>query len=353
MTTGAGLFTEVLENQVDEEEDRLVLSIAIGILLAEPNKKFADWDAEAEMYRAGELGSLVFEIEKPAVDTLFIGTDNRPIALRKLLEAEVENQLIYNCRVDICVIDGSQGEVLEQNIEMLRELANRYEVRFLMLTVDDFFADVHRHTELLYARYHAALDQGNLDQRIATVLTFREVLSDGSIDKEKLYNYLLRNVFFHISGLRNYTVLIGKGAQVIMNVDDDAPAETYVLHRKDREKIRTERLSKREALMQQMREEITQRLQETIQTEQELYAVLASLDKREKIRDIEAQYFGYSPEENTGLIPQAMGEIQTLESQYLDDDGIAHELGVTHHRYQSLMEPLSRRMLRRYELRLV
>ena len=67
------------------------------------------------------------------------------------------------------------------------------------------------------------------------------MLKGDVLNKEAFVEYLEKNVFNHISGVRNYTVLIVQAlvrlgmlarGDVVMSMDDDAPPETYLLKRK-------------------------------------------------------------------------------------------------------------------------
>ncbi|MFA4992053.1 MAG: hypothetical protein WC569_05700 [Candidatus Omnitrophota bacterium] len=337
--------------EVDNSMDRLGSSIAGEILLQEQDRRFSVWDNKEKIFRASNLGARVFELEKPAAEAVYIGTDNRPIALRKQIEAEVENARIFNCAVDICIIDGSTGDNLDKNAAMLREFTKRYGARFVHLTPKEFYDDMGIYADSLYKTWQEALGAGRLSKDVIEVLSAPRpymkdgaqrdgiMLKDGKLVKEEILHYLFMNTFFHISGLRNYTFLQAKGDKVIMIFDDDAPRETFVLFKGKRDSIRQERLARRNALMSGMIKEVGQRLGMSISSEAELYRALAYDGNRDKVKDIERKYFGYDMNENIGLIPQAMEEIMPASSQYLDQDGMANELGITHLRYQSLMDP--------------
>ena len=82
-----------------------------------------------------------------------------------------------------------------------------------------------------------------------------------------------------------------------------------------------------------------------IATEAEFYQALAVKANHKKLAALERKYFDYHPEENTGLIPQAVDQIRHIESEYLDKDGLGHQLKLTHQRYQSLAEPIATYLL--------
>jgi hypothetical protein len=280
----------------------------------------------------------------------------RPEALRVQLTAEMENWRIFNTRSDLVVIDGSDmesPEVFARDRALLGDLSQRYGVRALHLDVAHHWnGDIARLRDCLVAKYNAELEAGTLDAQTKEILTQRGVMdAAGKVDAAKMLGYLNKNVFRHISGLRNYTVLLGAGDGVIMNIDDDAPPETYVLFKGQRAEIMSRRENNRAAAFAKLLEEVSARLEESITDAAGYYRALADPAKREKLADLEAKYFAYDSEHNKGLIPQAMEEIKKRDEQYLDritendrvaktKPGLASKLRLTHQRYQSLMTPL-------------
>ena len=207
------------------------------------------------------LGPRVFELERPAARTLYVGEDNRPKSLKDQLEVELENATIFNCHTDLCVIDGSQGEILEQNTNTLRGFVSTYGARILLLTVNEWLTDLNMYRDSVLKTWQEKLDDNTLDEHIVNLLHEQALLDEaGKIDAEKLLTYLRKNVFFHISGLRNYTVLVAKGERVIMLFDDDAPRETFVLFKEDRARIRAARQSACDKLFESMFAEVGERL---------------------------------------------------------------------------------------------
>ena len=357
MVKGAGLFVEAAS--VANTDNRITAGLrssGIGILQGMLNARFTSWDATDKIFRAESLAVRTFEIERSPIDTTFIGTGMRPEALRVQLTAEMENWRIFNTRSDLVVIDGSDmesPEVFARDRALLGDLSQRYGVRALHLDVAHHWnGDIARLRDCLVAKYNAELEAGTLDAQTKEILTQRGVMdAAGKVDAAKMLGYLNKNVFRHISGLRNYTVLLGAGDGVIMNIDDDAPPETYVLFKGQRAEIMSRRENNRAAAFAKLLEEVSARLEESITDAAGYYRALADPAKREKLADLEAKYFAYDSEHNKGLIPQAMEEIKKRDEQYLDritendrvaktKPGLASKLRLTHQRYQSLMTPL-------------
>ena len=240
---------------------------AVWVILA-----FTRWDDKSFIYRHAALASRVFEIERPAVDTIFIATGMRPEGLKGQLEAEVENHQIFNCRVDFVVIDGSDEEsreVFERDRTMLGELTAKYGTHFLHLDAKNhWYGDIAAYAEKLTQRLNKELAAGSIDATAREIFTLRKVIGDNNtIETKAMVGFLLKNVFRHISGVRNYTVLLGKGLKVIMNIDDDAPPETYVLFSHERNAMMNERLAARQRRMQEMFEEVSARLNTEVKDE--------------------------------------------------------------------------------------
>ena len=203
------------------------------------------------------------------------------------------------------------------------------------------------YTKDLKGRYQSALDKKQLPPEIDQILRSNGILKNGTIDENLLRRYLVRNVFFHISGVRNRTLLKAKGESIIMSMDDDAPPETYVVKEEERERVRQERLQARERWMKVLMREAGELLGESIDTEEELYKLLANVkgSMKGKVDSLMERYFGYDPMSRAGRIPLAMGEIKVREEQMLDQDGWGKKLGISHQRYHGLMTPLPSYML--------
>ena len=269
--------------------------------------------------KSNALGPRVFELQRPQARTLYIGEDSRPKSLKDQVEIELENATIFNSHTDLCVIDGSRERSLERNTKVLRSFVKKYGATIVLLTAEEWLSDLKMYRDFASARWQQALDNKTIDSDILKLLKEQELIDESShIDKDKLLKYFIKNVFKHISGLRNYTVLVAKGERSIMLFDDDAPRETFVLHKEEREKIRANRLARRATEEQAMIQEIADRLKQPITTLAQVYVALANLALRAKVADIEEKYFAYNPDENTGLIPQAMDEIMHESSQYLE-----------------------------------
>ncbi|HNQ51128.1 MAG TPA: hypothetical protein PKL03_06795 [Candidatus Omnitrophota bacterium] len=350
MTRGNGVFFEELKSSVDQTKAKMAATIADAVFTARSGQVFTYWDPAAVIYRAGSLGQRVFEVEKTPVDTLFIATFMRPEALKTQLESEFENWKIFGMRADVIVIDDSDkldAAVLALNRDNLSRLSGRYGVHIVHLDNKNALRGIKSmYAQKLKTVFEGVIESGK-DAVIEQILQSRNVLKNGVIDTDKMFAYLDANAFQHISGVRNHTVLLGKGEPVIMNVDDDAPPETYTLTAEERQKVTAQRMAKRDTLIHDMMVEVGRRLGKTIDAESRLYEVLADSALADRVRDIEIKYFGYHTEDNAGLIPQAMEQIKKLEDQYLDkivgnvrqDAGLGTELKLTHQRYQSLMDP--------------
>ncbi|MGA2775905.1 MAG: hypothetical protein ABSE81_07620, partial [Candidatus Omnitrophota bacterium] len=358
MSCGEGMFIDASKagNNIDDRIAEGIRSSGVGILQGMLNERFTRWDDKEKIFRAESLASRVFEIEKSPIDTTFIGTGMRPEALKVQLTAEMENWRIFNTRSDLVVIDGSDLEspkVFAQDRALLNDLSQKYGVRMLQLDVAHHWnGDIERLRDCLVAKYNAEIEAGTLDAQTREILTQRGAMgAEGKVNPAEMLKYLNKNVFRHISGLRNYTVLLGAGDAVIMNIDDDAPPETYVPFKAERAEIMSRRQDKRDRAFARLLKEVSSRLGESISDEAEYYRALADPAKRARLADIEAKYFAYDAQHNRGLIPQAMEEIKKRDEQYLDritendrvaktKPSLASKLRLTHQRYQSLMTPL-------------
>ncbi|MFA5350183.1 MAG: type I phosphomannose isomerase catalytic subunit [Candidatus Omnitrophota bacterium] len=339
-----GQFHELLQKEYNDSY-AVLRAIARVIITIYPHDKFATWDGE--VYRAGEISKKVFELRRPALEAEFLGTSMRTIALKNALIAELESQTIFNQRVPIVVIDGSDDKkVFYENKDNVSRISAQYDAEIILLSLDVFFEDLKNYAKHLANKYQAALDNNEeINPSVRRILEKYSILKEGKLDEAAMLNYVTRNAFFHISGLRNYTVLMGKGDRVIMNIDDDAPAETYIVKKAQREDIRKERLSLRNKYIKEMYRKASEILNIAINNELDFYRVLTQNPDNAQLQELENLYFAFNANENTALIPQAMGEVGALDQQYLDKDGLGNQLKLTHQRYQSLMEPLSKYMV--------
>ncbi|TAN58983.1 methyltransferase domain-containing protein, partial [bacterium] len=362
-----GIFFEALNAPIDAAFYAVVSRIGPAILTREPGRRFTSWDAQAFIYRADELSSRVFEIEKPSVDTVFITGFNRPKSFSKELEAELENWRIFNQYAAIVAINSSwpylripeppfvkhdvtKADITAEHTAVLRELKERFgahiNVEFYHLTLPDRIGDLTSWAEKLVEIYGQAYAEGRLRPEIEQLLRENGIMdAEGRMDMVQMVKYFVKNPFIDISGLRNYTVLLGIGDKAIMNIDDDAPPETYIAP--DRKEIIAQRIAARNRLFAQMLEEVSHELGRDITGEAAFYEFLADPASRARVSRIEEKYFGYSQDSGNGLIPQAMEEIKSKDKQYLrDKKGLGRELRLTHQRYQPLMEPLADWMVR-------
>jgi len=336
---GEGIFSDLARAKIKFMEKNLIHGLSKGVLQGLSKENFVLWDEEKHIYRADKLSGKVFEIEKPKVDVVSIATMNREEALRNELEAELEAQRIFNYKVPVIVIDDSIDEILNKDREIIEELSSKYGIPIYHITGKEKEEDIEYYGTFIAQQYQKELDKGNLSVEIKSLLERHKILSKGKIDVDGIKEYLKKNVFFHISGVRNYTLLQSIG-KVLMNIDDDAPPETYVLFEKDRKKLEAQRINARTEQMRNMCKEASEILGQSVKDEDDLYVLLTNPNINEKLKSLQEKYFAYSPDGKTGFIPMAMGEITSLASQYINE-----ELKLTHQRYQSLMTPLPEYMV--------
>ena len=347
---GKGLFFDLAFTK-ERAEYSMFERLAKAIMLNLKEERFVVWDEGLLLYRAGRIGRQVYTLAKPVLDVEFIGTGMRPTAIKNEVLSELGARVIFGERAPLVIIDGSDTDNGKENVFALNKsnieaISKQYDVEVLHLSIDVWKSDIKDYASHLSRLYQQALDSGaGLLPEIRATLTHYGVLKDSKVSEEAMFTYLMRNIFFHISGLRNYTVLMGKGDKVVMNTDDDAPAETFVLFYHQRQAIRKERQEKRSMLIKQLFAEASKITGRAITCELEFYQALNEFDGSVHMRELERRFFDYSADENIGFIPQAMGEIQCLDDQYLDKDGLGKQLRLTHQRYQSLMEPLPKYMV--------
>jgi hypothetical protein len=336
-----GILYSLIQTPVAVTEDiTSILNAAKRILTQAPQEAFTSFDETKLIYRAERLASRAFELNRPAIYTAFIATRNRPQALKEQLESELENWCIFNRRIRLVVIDFSRKEIFAENATTLTSLRNKYGIEMKHIGTGDLDKD-----ERLWARQMSEAMQkefyaGRLDPVIKEVLERNKVLKQGKIDADEMFRYIDNNIFWDISGVRNYTLLKGMGDPVVMNFDDDAPPETYVLLPEQRAALRRQRAQNRQAQMKALLKEASEVMGRTIKTEDALYQASANLDDYAKLKPLFSKYLDYAQDGTTGLIPQAIGEIVALAERYVDKD-----LKITHQRYEELMTPLPEYMV--------
>ncbi|MFW6173026.1 MAG: HAD family hydrolase, partial [Elusimicrobiota bacterium] len=299
-----GKFKGLMEQDADQEKLKAAIELTKGMVQGKTDEKIAKWDDKKSIYRAGKLAQDIIEIRKPKIDAIYIATMDREQALKNQLEAELEGQKIFNYNIPIIVIDDSKKAVLEKNSSMIDELSNKYGVPILHIKGQQRKEDENAYGEYLYGEYLEQLKNNKMDEKVKAILEKNELLKDGEIKEDKLKEYLAKNVFFHISGVRNYTLLQSKG-QALMNVDDDAPPETYTLTNEERKKLQEERKKEKEDLMEEFIKDVNKFLsdEQKVNNEKELYELLQKHpDIDEKLEDVQEKYFSYSPSRETGLI---------------------------------------------------
>ena len=338
---GEGILYEAIQEEVAGDVNiRVMRKVAERVLMKATDKRFIEFDEANLLYRSGGLGEKVFEIERAPVYMTFIATMNRPEALKAQLEPEFENWSIFNRRSRLTVLDFSRDEIFAANTETLDNLSERYGIRIRQISRAERNKEVAGWMKTMSTKLQAELNGGRMDEVVKGVLTRRGVLTGGRVDKDKLGEYAMKNIFFHISGVRNYTVLKGAGYPVIMNIDDDAPPETYVLLPERREALRAQRANEKGRRVDGMLREAGEVLGRLIRSEDDLYEAAAEQENERELLALFKKYFAYSQDGRTGLIPQATGEIVRLSERYVDQ-----ELKITHQRYEGLMTPLPEYMV--------
>jgi hypothetical protein len=339
-----GLFYDLsLPMGKDGLHEKMACKISNGILLTSREEKFAVWDKERMIYAGGKIAKRAFDLEKSPIDVAFLATMGRVKALRSQLETELENYRIFNRNIPIVVIDDSTPVVLKANAHTLKELSNLYGCQFIHLTGANREADQSAYAAYLANKYKQQLESRTMNPSIKEVLARNNILdTDGDINTSSLTSYLTRNAFFHISGVRNYTVLREEGiGKTVMNMDDDAPSETYTLRPEERQELRRNRSERRKSVVERMLRDVSNALNIVISNEEQLYDAFADPAKKAKLSNLENKYFKYSKDGTTGLVPQAVDEITPVSNQYVD---VGRRL--THQRYQSLMMPLPEYLVR-------
>ncbi|MCF7917348.1 MAG: DUF4922 domain-containing protein, partial [Candidatus Omnitrophica bacterium] len=335
------IVTETLQELLIEE-------IAKPLIIVHRYERFTCWDMEKRIWRTAGLGSRFYELERPQVDVTAMATIDRPTATFNQVEAELENYRIFNRRVVYMLIDDSgvtrpdksqsPNYNLDIDIKNLNYLTSTYGDSFIHLTYENRNQDEAGWAKGTLAKLQEKLDNKNLDPVFKTILIDNNLLEgDGmTINQETFIKYIGSNIFKHISGVRNYTFLKALGYR-IMSEDDDAPAETYVVAPEDLEHIRSQRKNARSQAMSHLLEEASKIFDTTITSERRLYGLWANQIDQQTIaslEELEQKYFGYSQDGILGLIPQAMEQIRTYTSHYMDK-----RYKRTHQRYEGLNRP--------------
>jgi hypothetical protein len=349
-----GLFSNLAKVESEDSKANFVKIIAPAILAADSSQSYTYFDPKENIYRASGLAGQVIELEKQVPDAVYIATKDRVTALNHQLQAELENYRIFNHYAPIVVIDNTKKGQLEDNKTNIENLIRVYGSEIIHVAsgadVEDTSKLVEEYAAKLKEEYQEFLGQGKLDSRVKAILDDKGIIVDGEIDENALKDYLNGNMFKHISGVRNHMLLLAaiRGDKIIMNMDDDAPAETYIsLNREDYNQERQEKFDK--AINGLIGE--AKAVGINISTTDNIYQQIDELyqqwnDDDQRFRKLERKYFSFVAEDETqGLLPQAMEEIKRLQDQYL---AAAQEMGInmTHMRYQSLMEPLADLMVR-------
>jgi hypothetical protein len=355
-------ITSNTEHRDGEGSVRPAERLSRNILAGVKEESFSEWKAAEYAYHAGKLAPRVFTVDVPAVDVNTTATINREAALRKQLTAELETETIFNNRIPQIIIDDSEPGILAQNRKNTTELGEKYGVQIIHLTAADRERDQRAIALRLKDIYAKELAEDSLSGSVKAVFRNNGILKENGIDEEGLIKYVNANVFHHISGVRNYTLLkvkelwekgILKRARTVMSMDDDAPPETYLLKRRagnavykdvpgyNREQIIKERLARREKYVEDMLKEASRMIGGRVSDEAEFFALLGDSDNYDKLCGLVREYYGYSADGSIGLIPQAMGQITRLSERYVGPEWME----TTHQRYESLQLPLPEYMV--------
>ncbi|MDD4982266.1 MAG: hypothetical protein PHS12_05905, partial [Candidatus Omnitrophica bacterium] len=297
-------ITSNTEHRDGEGRVRPAERLSRNILAGVKEESFSEWKAEEYAYHAGKLAPRVFTVDVPAVDVNTTATINREAALRKQLTAELETETIFNNRIPQIIIDDSEPGILAQNRKNTRELGEKYGVQIIHLTAADRERDQRAIALRLKDIYAKELAEDSLSGSVKAVFRNNGILKENGIDEEGLIKYVNANVFHHISGVRNYTLLkvkelwekgIFKRARTVMSMDDDAPPETYLLKRRagnavykdvpgyNREQIIKERLARREKYVEDMLKEASRMIGGRVSDEAEFFALLGDSDNYDKL----------------------------------------------------------------------
>lgn len=230
----SGIFYQLTQEIKDAS---LISKFASAIIFATGNFIKRDKINKTIYYKSGNLAKQVFELEKLAPDTVFIATMNRPEALKKQLEAELANYAIFRNRVPIVVIDDSSGDALSENKNTIDSLRQKYGALIVHIAQGTEIGSTRELVENYARGLINRFEEGKLSAPAIEVLKKRGIIKGDGIDENSLITYLLSNMFCHISGVRNHMLLLAKGDDIIMNFDDDAPPETYLIEPQESDEI--------------------------------------------------------------------------------------------------------------------
>ncbi|MBA7534451.1 hypothetical protein ES705_26697 [subsurface metagenome] len=207
-------------------EKELMKNLTQAVLLSEPDKRFCKWDSSARIYRGQFPGSLAlrtFNLKTFKVDVNTTATMNREKALFAQMEAELEAETIFGNRIPQVVIDDSDPEIFAANARNLDKLSKYYGVKIIHLSGLNRVADQRQFALQLANEYQELLKENKLPDTIRNILEEEKtrmikgkeekyrILENNEINIENMVYYIKHNVFEHISGVRNYTVLIVHG----------------------------------------------------------------------------------------------------------------------------------------------
>ena len=175
--------------------------------------------------------------------------------LKKQLIIELENQKIFNQNLPIIIIDDESNEkIREQYLGNINHLKGIYpESRLIFIDGESKKKDIEMISKILFPK---------LKKENNSILEL--ILNKGNI-----LEYLKKNVFYHISGIRNYTILMlhANNMNKVMNLDDDAPPEVYCLHTKDFKELSRLRKQKKDEVLKNLFVEVSNTLNKEINNE--------------------------------------------------------------------------------------
>ncbi|MCJ7507245.1 MAG: hypothetical protein MUO85_00770 [candidate division Zixibacteria bacterium] len=340
-------------------------TLANTLLLRNGNKHFARWDKKRKIWRSSSLSRRVWTLEKCPLDVKTLDTKDRPSTAKEQLKIEIENQKIFNQQCPIMVID---DESRPENLKIYKQEINKLKKKVgsdLLIFIEG--AEKKRIigmcSQAFTKKYQNALE-AQVDSVMAKIMNKirrdrlngkqYQIVQKGKVNPNEFERYLRDNPFYHISGIRNFTILacFSLGKKVIMNFDDDAPPETYTLLPADRRKLLQVRLKAKEKLVNHMILEAETIIGLPLKNEYELYRIWA--EYKDQLADLQKKYFGYSTDGTKGLIPQAMANIvsmygtrpckftkEGLKISNQASQAMDVNTQLTHQRYQGLMFPLA------------
>ncbi|MBU1124772.1 MAG: glycogen/starch synthase, partial [Candidatus Omnitrophica bacterium] len=152
------------------------------------------------------------------------------------------------------------------------------------------------------------------EDELAQIPITKEAIEEEITSRIIEYTFATSN----IAGARTVTVALTKGK--MGNFDDDSLPQAAVVRRNDRQQVYAVREAKREELVKQMYQEISEALAISIESQEDFDTLLTGVSVLSKIgRDvlnrIIEKYYRYSPDGSTGLIPQALGQMRQVKSE--------------------------------------